>query len=158
MIISGKNRYIVGQFSRLGSVETLYSLLVAVLPNIFRLTEWGFDAISLLMNLSKDDCIILFSFGRLTQLESEVIAAAKKTGARFLVITDRMDTPAAQGANIRIYSRANAGFPFYSSVCNTLIIEILADLISEKTWATSKNRLANVDMQIAALSKPESSV
>lgn len=152
-IIASRNHYVVGQFSRLGAVETLHSLLLPLLPNIFCLTEWGFEAFTMLMNMGHDDCVILFSFGRLTQLESEVVATAKKVGAHIIVITDRSDTPPTVAADVTLYSKANIGLPFYSGVCNVMIAEILADLISRKTWAVSKERMANMNMQIAALTK-----
>nr|WP_252198515.1 MurR/RpiR family transcriptional regulator [Clostridium sp. MCC353] len=153
LMVQGKSHYIVGSFSRIGAVETLYTLLLPILPNLFKLTEWGFEASSILANLKKDDCVILFSFGRLCRLEKEVLMAVNRERANLIVITDKKETNTITTADVTLYSKANAGLPFYSNVSNAVVSEILAAIISQKTWETSRERLANVDMLIASLSK-----
>lgn len=153
LLIAAHRRYVVAYASRIGSAYTMRTYLSPLLPDIYTLTSWGYESIVSMQNITGSDCLVLFSFGRSANLEHATLRTAKESGAKLIVISDRDDTPAARQADVLLYSRANAGMPFFSNVCNTMISEIVCNLISTQIWPDIKDRMAAIDMQLTALSE-----
>lgn len=153
MLIESRHRYVVAYSSRIGAAHTMRTYLSSLLPDVYTVTSWGYDGIISMQNLTADDCVVLFSFGRAIDLEHKVLRAVQDINAKLVVISDKDDTPAAKQADVLLYSRANAGMPFFSNTCNTMLSEILCNLISTQIWPDIKDRMAAIDMQITSLSE-----
>lgn len=150
LITTGRH-FIVGFFSLAGSAELLRTILMPMLSDIYAITSMDLEGISLLSNIAAGDSVVLFSFGRSTQYERAIVDAAVTADARLIVITDQPDSPAAQAADHFLYAKANAGHPFHSNVCSTMLAELIASYVAINNWAVSKDRLGRLDMHIANL-------
>jgi DNA-binding MurR/RpiR family transcriptional regulator len=144
-LIASNNKYIIGMQSRSTATEGLSNLLQVLIPKVIPISSGGYTSFLKMLNFTADDCIVLFSFGRLTKTEKNVLDMVKAAGAYLIVISDQRITPAAKAADLLIYSCSNTSHFFYSNVCNVMISEIIASSVASKTWETSRKRIESVD-------------
>lgn len=152
LLIQSRRRYVVAYASRIGAAHTMRTYLSPMLSDVYTVTNCGYEAIVSLLNITDKDCVVLFSFGRSIDLERETLRTVREANAKLIVISDREDTPAAKQADVLLYSRANAGMPFFSNVCNVMISEIICNMVSTQAWPDIKDRMAAIDMHISTLS------
>lgn len=138
-LTNSDKKYIVGWRSRIGSVQTMSVVLELILPNVIALTDDSYRSFLRFSHLTKDDCVVLFSFGRLPDIEIDLIDAVKNTGAYLIVISDQRISKSSLAADLFIYSSANTRHLFYSSISNVMIAEIIASNITDLCWNNSKN-------------------
>lgn len=149
MILASRNKYVTG-FRGCKSLVCWMSLLLGqMVPNVFRNMHGDADAIEALLDLTDEDCVVLFSFHRYSRMALEVAALAQSVKARLIVFTDRLTAPVANNADAVLAIRTD-GVSFYNSQVGTMFaVELLLATV-EELGNTPKNRLEVLERHLAS--------
>lgn len=150
IIITSKRKYIVSSRgnSCLGDYFLLY--LKHMLPNVETTSSSAISPIDHMCNISKDDCIIAFSFPRYSSLDKISARLAYEAGARIVVITDKPSGLLAQYANVLFTVPVDSNTFFNSLIGPQFVSEALLDTISHKVKGIEK-RLKKIDKYLGEL-------
>ena len=149
VIISSKRKYIVATRgnSCLGDYFLLY--LKHMVPNV-ETTNSSISPIDHICNITKDDCLIIFSFPRYSSLDKLTAQMAKEADAKIVVITDKPSSILAQYANVLLTVPVDSNTFFNCMIGPQFVAEALLDTISHKVKGIEK-RLKKIDKYIGEL-------
>lgn len=150
LIISGKKKYITATRGNycLGSYFLLY--LKHMLPHVETTSSASISPIDHICNITKDDCLIIFSFPRYSSLDKITAQMAVDVGAQIVVITDKPSSLLAQYATVLLTVPVDSNAFFNSLVGAQFVAEALLDTISHKVKGIEK-RLKKIDRYLGEL-------
>ena len=149
-IIGSKHKYIVCSRgnSCLGDYFLLY--LKHMVPNVEMTNATPISPIDHICNISKDDCLIIFSFPRYSSMDKLTAKMAQEAGAKIIVITDKPSALLSEYASVLLTAPVNSNNFFNSMVAPKFVAEALLDTISQKVRGIEK-RLKKIDRFIEEL-------
>lgn len=149
-IIGSKHKYIVCSRgnSCLGDYFLLY--LKHMVPNVEMTNATPISPIDHICNISKDDCLIIFSFPRYSSMDKLTAKMAQEAGAKIIVITDKPSALLSEYASVLLTAPVNSNNFFNSLVAPQFVAEALLDTISHKVRGIEK-RLKKIDRFIEEL-------
>lgn len=149
-IIGSKHKYIVCSRgnSCLGDYFLLY--LKHMVPNVEMTNATPISPIDHICNISKDDCLIIFSFPRYSSMDKLTAKMAQEAGAKIIVITDKPSALLSEYALVLLTAPVNSNNFFNSMVAPQFVAEALLDTISHKVRGIEK-RLKKIDRFIEEL-------
>ena len=149
-IIGSKHKYIVCSRgnSCLGDYFLLY--LKHMVPNVEMTNATPISPIDHICNISKDDCLIIFSFPRYSSMDKLTAKMAQEAGAKIIVITDKPSALLSEYASVLLTAPVNSNNFFNSMVAPQFVAEALLDTISQKVRGIEK-RLKKIDRFIEEL-------
>ena len=149
-IIGSKHKYIVCSRgnSCLGDYFLLY--LKHMVPNVEMANATPISPIDHICNISKDDCLIIFSFPRYSSMDKLTAKMAQEAGAKIIVITDKPSALLSEYASVLLTAPVNSNNFFNSMVAPQFVAEALLDTISHKVRGIEK-RLKKIDRFIEEL-------
>lgn len=149
-IIGSKHKYIVCSRgnSCLGAYFLLY--LKHMVPNVEMTNATPISPIDHICNISKDDCLIIFSFPRYSSMDKLTAKMAQEAGAKIIVITDKPSALLSEYASVLLTAPVNSNNFFNSMVAPQFVAEALLDTISHKVRGIEK-RLKKIDRFIEEL-------
>lgn len=150
IIISSKKKYISASRgnSSLGSYFLLY--LKHMVPNVETTNSSIISPIDHMCNISKDDCLIMFSFPRYSSMDRICAEMAAEAGARIIVITDKPSALLAQYATTLLTVPVDSNTFFNCMAGPQFVSEALLDTISHKVKGIEK-RLKKIDRYLGKL-------
>lgn len=150
IIIASKRKYIAASRgnSCLGDYFHLY--LKHMLPHVTSTNTAAISPIDHMCNISKEDCLIIFSFPRYSSLDRVTTEMAKEAGASIVVITDKPSALLAQYATVLITVPVDSNAFFNSLIGPQFVAEALLDTISHKVNGIEK-RLKKIDKYLNEL-------
>ena len=102
-----------------------------------------------LIDLNEEDCLVMFSFPRYSEINYSILELAKKRGSKIILITDRVTSPLVPYADYLLTVKID-GVGFTNSyVVPLCVAESLAILIGQKIGTDSKQWLADLDFYIS---------
>ena len=150
-IIGSKHKYIVCSRgnSCLGDYFLLY--LKHMVPNVEMTNATPISPIDHICNISKDDCLIIFSFPRYSSMDKLTAKMAQEAGAKIIVITDKPSALLSEYASVLLTApvkrSARLSIPWWPP---QFVAEALLDTISHKVRGIEK-RLKKIDRFIEEL-------
>ena len=149
-IISSKRKYIVASRgnSCLGDYFLLY--LKHMVPNVESASSSAISPIDHICNISRDDCLIMFSFPRYSSIDKITARMAQEAKANIIVITDKPSALLAQYATTLFTVPVDSNAFFNSLTGPQFVAEALLDTISHKVKGIEK-RLKKIDRYLAEL-------
>ena len=149
-IIGSKRKYITATRgnSCLGDFFLLY--LKHMVPNVETTSSSALSPIDHICNITKEDCLIMFSFPRYSSMDKLTAQLAKEAGAKTIVITDKPSSMLAQYANILLTVPVDSNTFFNCMIGPQFVTEALLDIISHKVKGIEK-RLKKIDKYIGEL-------
>ena len=149
-IIGSKHKYIVCSRgnSCLGDYFLMY--LKHMVPNVEMTNATPISPIDHICNISKDDCLIIFSFPRYSSMDKLTAKMAQEAGAKIIVITDKPSALLSEYASVLLTAPVNSNNFFNSMVAPQFVAEALLDTISHKVRGIEK-RLKKIDRFIEEL-------
>ena len=149
-IIGSKHKYIVCSRgnSCLGDYFLLY--LKHMVPNVEMTNATPISPIDHICNISKDDCLIIFSFPRYSSMDKLTAKMAQEAGAKIIVITDKPSALLSEYASVLLTAPVNSNNFFNSMVAPQFVAEALLDTISHKVRGIEK-RMKKIDRFIEEL-------
>lgn len=150
IIISSRHKYIAASRgnSSLGNYFLLY--LKHMVPNVETTSSIAISAIDHMCNISKEDCLIIFSFPRYSSLDKISAKMAREAGARIIIITDKPSALLAEYATVLLTVPVDSNTFFNSMVAPQFVAEALLDTISHKVKGIEK-RLKKIDKYLGEL-------
>ena len=122
------------------------SKLTLLLPNVIPITHADATAMERLYDIGEQDCLILYSFPRYSELCEPLMNLARERKAKILLFTDRLTSPLASKADVVIESNVT-GLGFTNSYVVPLsVTEVILLAISGRPDIKDNNRVQNLDM------------
>ena len=150
LILASKRRYICSTRgnSCLGDYFLLY--LKHMVPNVETTCSACISPIDHICSITREDCLIIFSFPRYSSADRITAEMAKEVGATIIVITDKSDSLLAEYATILLTVPVDSNTFFNSMVAAQFVSESLLDTISRKSKGLEK-RLKKIDRYLGEL-------
>lgn len=150
IIIESKKKYILATRGNacLGDYFLLY--LKHMVPNVETANSSAISPIDHICNISKDDCLIIFSFPRYSSVDRLTAQMAQEAGAKIIVITDKPSSLLAPYAAALLTVSVDSNTFFNSMIGPQFVAEALLDTISHKVKGIEK-RLKKIDRYLDEL-------
>lgn len=150
IIVSSRNKYIAA--SRGNSSLSNYFLLYLkhMVPHVESTNTSAISPIDHMCNISRDDCLIVFSFPRYSSLDKITATMASDAGAKIIVITDKPSALLAKYATVLLTAPVDTNTFFNSFVGPQFVSEALLDTVSHKVKGIEK-RLKKIDRYLGEL-------
>ncbi len=144
-IIQSKTKYIVGNRG-CQSIASFFSVILKdTLPHVFAEPSGGCNTFDFLSDIGKNDCLIVISYARYSELSRLAAELAHKKGAAVIVLTDTPTAPLAQYANFLFTNSVNSISFFNSMIPSMYIAEVLATYICKKIGKKNEDKLRLID-------------
>lgn len=150
LIINSKHKYIVASRGNacLGDYFLLY--LKHMLRDVDTTTSASISPIDHLCNITKDDCLIVFSYPRYSSMDKLALKMAKDAGASIVLFTDKPSALLVPYATTLITVPVDSNAFFNSLVAAQFACEALLDAISHRVKGIEK-RLKKIDQYLSEL-------
>ena len=141
ILASSNHRYISGYRGTAYLAKKFGFLLGLIVGNVILVTGEDIDNIEKVMDIGKDDCIVIFSFNRYKKNTLDIIKICKERSAKLILITDRATAPFSQYADeLLIVDVASLSF-FNSNVSPMFLIELICTKLAVRLDEHAKERL-----------------
>ena len=149
-IIASKRKYILATRGNtcLGNYFLLY--LKHMVPGVETASSSSLSPFDHMCNISKDDCLIVFSFPRYSSVDRLTAQMAMESGAKIIVITDKPSSLLANYATTLFTVPVDTNTFFNSMIGPQFVAEALLDTISHKVKGIEK-RLKKIDRYLDEL-------
>ena len=140
-LIASKRKYIAAFRGTSCCADYFWRKAIYFLPGLILCDKAESETIEKMVDISRDDCLMLFSFPRYSEISFTILELAKKRGAKIIVFTDRLTSPLAPYADYLVTVNVN-GVSFTNSyVVPLCYAEALAVIISKKLENSTEERL-----------------
>lgn len=151
LIISSKTKYILSSRANSGTGDMFALLLKHMLPNVYPTSYSALNIIDHLADIEKEDCLIIISFPRYSEMDMIATQMAYDAGAKIILITDKASAPLAQYANLLFIVSVDSNVFFNSYVAVDFLMETLCSFISKKIGYSNEDKLKIIDKYISKL-------
>lgn len=150
LIISSKHKYIAASRANSCLADYFMLYLKQMLPNVELTNTTSCSPIDHICNISREDCLIMFSFPRYSSVDRITAKMAKESGAKIIIITDKPSSALAPFATILFTVPVDSNAFFNSLIAPQFVAEALLDTISHKVKGVKK-RLKKIDKYLDEL-------
>lgn len=151
LLVNARRKYIVASRANTGVAAYFNLLLRHQVPDVIPTWESSVNVIDHMCDIGKEDCVILFSFPRYSEMDRQAMQMAEDAGASIIVVTDRPSAPLAQFATVLLTVDVDTNTFFNSYVGVQLVMEIIAAGLSRKMGDANAEKLQLIDRYIGAL-------
>lgn len=151
LLQAARRKYIVASRANTGVASYFNLLLRHQLPDVIPTWESSVNVIDHMCDIGPEDCVILFSFPRYSEMDHQALKMAEDAGAKILVITDRPSAPLAQYATVLLTVDVDTNTFFNSYVGVQLVMEILCAGLSRRVGTANAEKLQLIDRYIGTL-------
>ena len=151
LLVNARRKYIVASRANTGVASYFNLLLRHQLPDVIPTWESSVNVIDHMCDIGKEDCVIIFSFPRYSEMDRQALQMAEDAGASIIVITDRPSAPMARFATVLLTVDVDTNTFFNSYVGVQLVMEILSAGLSRKMGGANAEKLQLIDKYIDAL-------
>ena len=150
IILNCKRKYIAATRSNTCLCDYFSLYLKQMVSHVIMTNTTSLSPIDHMCSISKDDCLIIFSFPRYSSVDEVTVEMAKEAGAKIIVITDKPSSLLAQYATVVFTVPVNSNTFFNSMVAPQFVTEALLETISHKAKGIEK-RLKKIDRYLEKL-------
>lgn len=150
VVTSSKRKYIVASRGNACLGDFLLLYLKHMVPGVELTNSFSASPIDHMCNISKDDCVIVFSFPRYSSIDKLAVEMSAKAGARIIVVTDKPSALLSQYATVLLTAPVNSNTFFNCMTGAQFVTELLCDAISHRVRGIEK-RLQKIDKYIGEL-------
>lgn len=151
LLMGARRRYIVASRANTGVASYCNLLLRHQLTDVIPTWESSVNVIDHMCDIGKEDCVIIFSFPRYSEMDHQALQMAEDAGAKILVVTDRPSAPLAQYATVLLTVDVDTNTFFNSYVGVQLVMEILCAGLSRRVGGANAEKLQLIDRYIGTL-------
>lgn len=145
IILSSNRKYVVAFRGAACCAQYMVSKLLFLTPNVISITHGDATALECLMDIDENDCLILYSFPRYSEINFTLMELARERGAKIVLITDQITSPLANKADIVITAHVQ-GLGFTNSyVVPISISEMVVLTVSGRNDVADGNRMQQID-------------
>lgn len=151
LLAKAQRKYIVASRANTGVASYFNLLLRHQVPDVIPTWESSVNVIDHMCDIEKEDCVIIFSFPRYSEMDRQALQMAEDAGASIIVVTDRPSAPMARFATVLLTVDVDTNTFFNSYVGVQLVMEILSAGLSRKMGGANAEKLQLIDKYIGAL-------
>lgn len=150
VMIESKRKYILATRGNacLGDYFLLY--LKHMVPNVETASSSAISPIDHICHISREDCLIIFSFPRYSSVDRLTAQMAQEAGAKIIVVTDKPGSLLASYATVLLTVSVDTNTFFNSMIGPQFVAEALLDTVSHKVKGIEK-RLKKIDRYLDEL-------
>ena len=150
IVLASRHKYITASRgnSSLGDYFLLY--LKHMVPNVETTSSSAISPVDHLCNISKDDCLIMFSFPRYSSEDKICARMAREAGAKIIVVTDKPSALLAEYATVLFTVPVDSNAFFNCMVGPQFVAEAILETLSHKARGIEK-RLKKIDRYLGEL-------
>lgn len=150
IIISSKHKYVAASRGNACLADYFLLYLKHMLTNVETTNSSSITPIDHMHNITKDDCLIVFSFPRYSSLDKVTVELAKESGASIILITDKPSALLAPYATVLFTVPVDSNAFFNSLIAPQFVAEALLETISHKVKGLEK-KLKKLDRYLGKL-------
>ncbi len=150
IIISSKRKYIAASRGNTSLSNYFLLYLKQMLPHVVMTNTSSISPIDHMCSITKDDCLVIFSFPRYSSIDEITAQMAYDTGAKIIVITDKPSALLAPYATCLFTVSVDSNAFFNSFIGPQFVAEALLEIISQKARGIEK-RLKRIDKYLGKL-------
>jgi len=150
-IIKSKVKYIVGSRGCAATSSFLSIILRDTLPMVFAEPSGSGNTFDFLSDINKNDCLIIISYPRYSELSFLAAQLAYQKGAKIVVLTDTATAPLAKYATYLFTNTTDSMAFFNSQIPALFIAETLVTYICKKTGTKNHEKLDLINHYISKL-------
>lgn len=150
-MLKSNKLFVYGSRSRSGIASYTNLILSQMLEDTFLIdgnSTAPFDSMS---QGKKDDCLLIFSFSRYSNLDINMAKMAKELGMEVLLISDNFKCPINNISNYSVFIDINSKTFFNSYTAIFFFVDLLCTIISEIVHGKNENRLEIIDKYISLM-------
>ena len=151
LLLKARRKYIVASRANTGVASYFNLLLRHQVTDVIPTWESSVNVIDHMCDIGSEDCVILFSFPRYSEMDHQAMQLAEDAGASIIVITDRPSAPLAQYATVLLTVDVDTNTFFNSYVGVQLVMEILSAGLSRRVGGANADKLQMIDRYIGKL-------
>ncbi|QED46888.1 MurR/RpiR family transcriptional regulator [Cytobacillus dafuensis] len=148
-IVDARRVFILGSRARVGITEIMGVFLNQIIDNIVVSSSNSFTPFDTLASCSKDDCVLIFSFPRYSELDLGAAKMAKEANAKVIIITDKATAPIAHYADVLLLVSVDSNAFFNSYTPVLFLAELICSQVSKATIIKSKEKLERINKHIS---------
>jgi len=138
---SSGHRYISGYRATSYLARKFGFLLGLIVGNVILAAGEDIDNIEKVMDIEKDDCIVIISFNRYRKNTLDLINICKERSAKLILITDRATAPFSQYADELLIVDVEGLSFFNSNVAPVFLVELICTKLAVRLGEHAKERL-----------------
>ena len=150
IIIASKRKYIAASRGNTCLSDYFLLYLKQMVPHVVMTNTTSISPIDHMCNITKEDCLIIFSFPRYSSVDKITTEMAHDAGANIIVITDKPSALLSQYATVLLTVSVDSNAFFNSLVGPQFVAEALLETISHKVKGIEK-RLKKIDQYLGRL-------
>ena len=150
-IVESRRKYIVASRANTCVADYMLLLLKHMLPDVTATNYGAVNVIDHMCDITEEDCVILFSFPRYSEIDRAAVEMAYEAGAPVIVFTDKSSAKLAQYADILLLMDVDSNTFFNSYVGVQFAMELLCAKISAKIGCSNEDKLKKIDRFIGGL-------
>lgn len=150
IILSSKRKYIAATRGNTCLCDYFSLYLKQMVPHVVMTNTASLTPIDHMCCITKEDCLVLFSFPRYSSVDKVTAEIAKEAGAQIIIITDKPSSDLAPYATLLFTVPVDSDAFFNSMVAAQFIAEAILDSISQKARGIEK-RLKKIDQYLDKL-------
>lgn len=132
IILSSNRKYISGFRGAACCAQYMSSKLIFLISNVVPLLHADATSVEQMIDISAQDCLIVYSFPRYSELQHVLMDLAKSRGAKIILFTDRITSPLAGKADVVVTANVN-GLGFTNSyVAPLALTEVVLLAVSSR--------------------------
>lgn len=150
-MLKSNKLFIYGSRSRSGIASYTNLILSQMLEDTFLIdgiSTAPFDAMS---QGKKEDCLLIFSFSRYSNLDINMAKMAKELGMKVLLISDNFKCPISSMSNYSVFIDINSKTFFNSYTAIFFFVDLLCSIIAEIVNGKNENKLEIIDKYISLM-------
>ena len=151
LLVNSRRRYLVASRANTGVAAYCNLLLRHQLTDVIPTWESSVNVIDHMCDIGSEDCVVLFSFPRYSEMDRQAMQLAEDAGAKILVVTDRPSAPLARFATVLLTVDVDTNTFFNSYVGVQLVMEILCAGLSRRMGGANAEKLQLIDRYIGQL-------
>lgn len=145
IILSSKRKFVAGFRGAACCAQYMSSKLLFLVPDVLPMLHADATALERLVDITHDDCLIVYSFPRYSELNFVLMDLAQTHGAKVILFTDQVTSPLAKRADIVVTAYVG-GLGFTNSYAVPLsLTEVVLLALSSRSDDKQAERMNYVD-------------
>jgi len=147
-LIQSKHKYIAAFRGTTCCAHYFWRKAIYFMPGLVLCDKAESETIEKLMDIGPEDCLMIFSFPRYTEITFSVCELAKNRGAKVIIVTDSVTSPLSSYADYLVPVKVDGISYTNSYVVPICLAEALAIIISQKLETEANTRLEELEKYI----------
>lgn len=145
IILSSKRKFVAGFRGSACCAQYMSSKLLFLVPDVLPVLHADATALERLVDITRDDCLIVYSFPRYSELNFVLMDMARAQGAKVILFTDQVTSPLAKCADVVVTAYVG-GLGFTNSYAVPLSLsEVVLLALSSRRDEEQAERMSYVD-------------